>query len=350
MTKSEPEPDFARQLARYSALRHMQKRLAARCAELPNRFADLEQWQDFRTKLIAGLRERLPVWDLGEGQPSCITARADLGEALRLEAVDVDLEDGFCIPAHVYRLKDRPGKLPAIVVCPGYGQAKNRQDVIDICMALAQAGMLAVAVEYDGTGERADRPDHATDINNVSAVAQLLGITNVGLRVMTNLAALRYLKTRADVAAERIGITGLCQGSIITWFTAAVCEDFAAIAPLCGATTYEAIALEYCNRQGGWSGISPYVYDMLSIGDVQHVIAASAPRPLLVQNNLIDVHWPLAGFEKVKQLTQHVYELHGAADACTLRIEHGPHAFAQPFLSNIVDWFADVLDVANAAR
>ena len=153
----------------------------------------------------------------------------------------------------------------------------------------------------------------------------------------------RYLLTRDDVDAERVGITGLCQGSIVTWYTAAVCETLAAVAPLCGVTTHEAIILEYCNRQGGWSGISPYVWDLAAVADIQHVVACTAPRPLFVQNNLIDIHWPLSGFEQVKAMAEHVYGLHDAADRCRFHLEHGPHAFAEPMKSNIVSWFQDVL-------
>ncbi|NQT18135.1 MAG: hypothetical protein HQ592_00410, partial [Planctomycetes bacterium] len=108
-------------------------------------------------------------------------------------------------------------------------------------------------------------------------------------------------------------------------------------------TTYEAIVTEYMNRQGGWSGISPYVFDHLEVADVQHVVAAAAPRPLFVQNNIIDIHWPYSGFEKVKQLTTAIYRLYGAENRCRFRIEHGPHAYAEPFVSNLVQWFKEVL-------
>ena len=151
--------DFSVNVARYSALRHMQKRLAARCAQLPQRFEDLDQWQTFRDRLVTGLRGKLPVWELGEDLPSPTVAHLDLSEDLLLQSVDVHLEEEFFIPVHVYQPQGGDGELPAVVVCPGYGQKKNDQNIIDICMALARAGMLAVAVEYDGTGERADRPE-----------------------------------------------------------------------------------------------------------------------------------------------------------------------------------------------
>ncbi len=334
---------FLQNVVRYSALKYFQKKITERCSKLPQRFDSLEEWNEYKAKLVAVLREELPIWQTGDQSACPQTASAELGGNIVLEAIDVYFEDGFYIPVHVYVPKQKAPKRPAVIVCPGYGQRKNSEDIVDLCVVLAKEGMIALAMEYDATGERADRPDFETDINNVTALGQLVGITNVGLRVMSNLAALNYLKNRDDIDSRRVGITGLCQGAIVTWFTAAICEDFAVVAPLCGATTYEAIALEYCNRQGGWSGISPYVFDLLSYADVQHIIAAIAPRPLLAQNNLIDMHWPLSGFEKVKQFSQHIYDLYNSGENCRFILEHGPHAYAGPFISNIVTWFKKFL-------
>lgn len=334
---------FPQNVMRYSALRHLQKKVTEKCSQLPSEFSSLEAWESFRVQLIQGLKEKLPLWDTGTPRESVRTAELDLGQDLVLEAVDVHFEDEFYIPVHVYRKKDQAGRRPAVLVCPGYGFSKIAQDTADMCIALAKAGFVALAMEYDGTGERAERPDFETAINNVTAAAAMLGITNVGLRVMNNLAAVKYLKTRDEVDPARLGITGLCQGAVATWFTTAVCEELAAAAPLCGATTYEAIILEYCNRQGGWSGISPYVYGLFNLADVQHVVAAIAPRPLLVQNNIIDIHWPYSGFEKVSRFTQNIYGLYGKSDRCTFRIENGPHAFAEPFVTGITEWFVKVL-------
>lgn len=328
---------------RYSATAYLQERIALKCAALPRSWASLEDWRRYRESLVIALRRLLPVWDVGEPGADRVVARLDLGGEIALEAVDVALERGFAAPVHIYRRRLSRDRAPAVIVCPGYAQPKNEAELATFCMRLAERGFVAVAVEYDGTGERADRPDPATDIANVSALAELAGLTDVGLRVMTNLAVLRHLEGRADVDPERIGITGLCQGAIVTWYTAAVCDRLAAVAPLCGATTYEAIALEYVNRQGGWSGASPYVHGLLEVADVQHLLACSAPRPLYVQNNIVDMHWPLSGFETVRRLVSHVYELHGAGPKAVFRIEHGPHAFAEPFRSLLVDWFGRVL-------
>lgn len=165
----------------------------------------------------------------------------------------------------------------------------------------------------------------------------------MGLRVMANLSVPRYLKSLDYVDDERIGITGICQGSIIVWFTAALSEEFSAIAPLCGTSSYEAETLEYVNRQGGWTGISPFVFNLLKYADVQHLYGCFAPRPLFVQSNIIDTHWPLSGLQKVKTMGENIYSLHGASDKYRFLLEHEPHAFSGTFITNLTQWFKEVL-------
>ncbi len=346
-------------LHKYSETQMLQHMVLEKCARLPRFFETKEQWHNYRKSLVEFLQATLPIWTPDGSLKADQTSISNLGNDLVVESVDVPLHGEFRVPVHVYRRRRRQKsseardktnyreppiieRRPAILVCPGYAQMKNDGDVIDMCMALARAGFIAVSVEYGGTGERADRPEVTTDINNVTALADLCGVTNVGLRVYTNRAVLTYIAAREGVDESRIGITGLCQGSIISWYTAAVDERCAAVALLCGATTYEAIALEYVNRQGGWSGTSPYVYNILAKGDIQHIIGCIAPRPLFVQNNLIDKHWPLSGFESVKRFVTHIYDLLDNGDRVRFNLEHGPHAFAEPFLSNIVSWFADI--------
>jgi len=335
--------DFSQSFNKYSALKYLQKLVSIYCSRLLQHFDSISEWIKYRDSLLEYLNGRLPVPEQANEYPSFVSGVIDLGRELVLEAIDVHFDRGFYIPVHIYR----PGKMsapsPAVIVCHGYGQAKNSQDIVDLCIALASSGITTVAVEYDASGERADRPDVHTDTNNVCAVGQLLGITNIQLRVLNNFAVLNYLKKREDIDVNRIGITGLCQGAIVTWYTAALCKELAAIALICGVTTYESIALEYCNRQGGWTGISPYEFDLLKHADVQHLIASFAPRPLLAQNNIIDVHWPLSGFIKVKNFVENIYKLNNAEGKACFSLEHGPHAYADPFLSNVVTWFLNNL-------
>lgn len=230
-----------------------------------------------------------------------------------------------------------------VLVCPGYWQPKYADCIIDMCMALAREDIVALTLDYPGVGEAADRPDIQTNTNNINAAANLIGINDIGLRVMSNFAVLRYIKSLDYTNSNKIGITGLCQGSLILWYTAALSEDFTAIAPLCGTTTYEAEVLEYKNRQGGWTGISSFVFGLLKHADVQHLYGCFAPRHLYVQNNIIDRHWPHWGFEKVKSFVEHIYGLYNASDNYSFHLEHEQHAYIGVFITNLTDWFKQVL-------
>ena len=327
----------------YSSIKYLQRLVAQKCASLPSKFVTLEQWERFKADLVPSLKRILPVAEPARIQPDAVTARLNLGDDAVLEEIDVCVDDDYFVQIHLYLPAGRSGALPCVLVCPGYMQEKRAQDIADMCIALTRQGIAAAAVEYTGTGSCGERPDSPTDIDNAAALSIILGKNDVGLRVAHNLAVLRYIQNRTDFDPDRIGITGLCQGSIVLWYTAAVCEDFKAIAPLCGTTTLEAEALEYTSRQGGWSGASPFVFDLLSYCDVQHLYGCFAPRPLLVQNNIIDRHWPYSGLQKVKTMAENIYALYGASENVTFRLEHESHAYCGQFIDNIAQWFADTL-------
>lgn len=327
----------------HSSIKYLQRLVAQKCAALPSEFATRAQWEDFKTMLIPALTRHLPVVKPTRLRPDAVTARLNLGDHAVLEEVDVCVDDDYFVQIHLYRPVQHPAPLPCVLVCPGYMQEKRAEDIADMCISLTRQGIAAAAVEYSGTGSCAERPDSQTDIDNAAALSIILGRNDIGLRVTHNLAVLRHLKNRPDIDPNRVGITGLCQGSIVLWYTAALCEDFKAIAPLCGTTTLEAEALEYTSRQGGWSGASPFVFDLLSHCDVQHLYGCFAPRPLLVQNNITDRHWPYSGLQKVKDMTEHIYALYGASRNASFRLEHENHAFCGAFINNIARWFAEQL-------
>lgn len=328
---------------KFSALKYLQKKVAEQCALLHQSFNNISHWEEYKSSFLDRLVELLPVIEPMNPQPDYSIMECDLSDNLVLEYVAVNFDSGFFIPVNIYKPRMFEGKLPVVLVCPGYGQPKNAEDIISVCMDLAQDGIIAVTLDYAGVGEAADRPDINTNVNNIDAAASLLGINDIGLRVMSNLAVLRHLKTLDYVDSGRIGITGICQGSIVLWYTAALSDDFRAIAPVCGTTTYEAEVLEYSGRQGGWTGISPFVFKLLKYGDVQHLYGCFAPRPLFVQSNIIDRHWPSSGFQKIQEFTKNIYSLYGVSDNCRFLIEDEPHAFSEAFIDNLTKWFLSQL-------
>lgn len=320
---------------------YLRQAVSERCATLPRSFESEQALSEYRAKVRRWLSERLglPRSFSGEG---AVSASATLGGDIRFEHLDIQVDGDYRIYVHLY-LPEAAKRPPVVMVCPGYLQDKNAPDVVDLCMALARSGLAALAMEYPGAGECAGRPDGATDLDNVCQLALLLGLPEAAIRVWHNLAALAYLKMRKDLDANRLGITGLCQGAITLWYTALVSDAFKALSPVCGTTSLWAEAVEYTRRQGGWSGVSPFIPGMLDYADVPQLYACMAPRPLLVMNNMIDIHWPLSGFGQTRHVAEDAYALLGAKDRCQFLLEHEPHAFRGQFIAHLVRWFGEVL-------
>ncbi|MFO7635847.1 MAG: hypothetical protein R6W96_00885 [Clostridia bacterium] len=334
-------------IKKYSLLHYLQRQIIDQAALLPSAFRDIPDWEGYK----ADLREKLPgllpvVKNIHTGKGKS-TGVFGLSGNLVLETLDIQIDQDLFAPVYLYRKKGA-GISPAVIMCPGYGTPANTDFYVSFAMALAEEGIAAAVVEYGGTGLTADRPDFHTDINNIATAATLLGMNEAGFRVSYNISLFEYLKAREDIHSGKIGITGLCQGAITTAFTVAVEQGFAACAPLCGVTTYEAESVEYASRQGGWTGVSPFVSGILKEADFQHLLACFAPGPMLLQNNITDIHWPLSGYGKARDFIQGIYALYESGDKCVFGLEHAPHSYEGSHAQNILRFFKDNLSREKA--
>ena len=76
--------------------------------------------------------------------------------------------------------------------------------------------------------------------------------------------------------------------------------------------------------------VSPFLFGILDVCDVEHLHAAVAPRPLLVRANLPDNWWPLSGLDDIESLTRKVYRLYGVEDKVDIRAEVHEHDLTGP--------------------
>ncbi|MBN1623841.1 MAG: hypothetical protein JW903_05695 [Clostridia bacterium] len=326
----------------YSLHRYLQKQVEGKCDKLPLCFNDINEWLGYRNKLSQWLVENLPIVRnsySGRGETTGVFVITDKVE---LMTADVMVDEGLAVPISIYRPR-ADGIYPAVLVCPGFATPANTAYYVSFAMGLAEKGIIAAVIEYGGTGLCADRPDCETNINNIASAAHLLGMNEAGFRVLYNLSVYEFLKNDPKIHSDRIGITGLCQGAITAMYTIAVEDGFVAFSPLCGVSTYEAEVTDYAGRQGGWTGISPFVFDVLQYGDFMHFIASFAPKPLFVLNNLTDIHWPLQGFEKTRKFVSHIYELAGASRNCSFRLSNSPHSYEGENASAIIEFFIKTL-------
>ena len=324
---------------RYSAMQWLQGKLRQRVAQLPTEMSSLDEWQTYRERIIDYLANRFRLSGWGPPPPSGVVGSGPMADDVVVEWIDVGIADDLYMPVHLYRPARPVGRCPAVIVSHGFGQDKRDLGIVKTCRALARAGMIAVAVEHAPSGERADRPDYRSNIDNITHIGLVLGISNPALWALDHIRTADYLVTREDVDPTKLGIVGLCQGSIGVWPTIAYDQRFVASIAFAGVTSLEAVCLEYMSGIGGWSGPSPFFFDILDVADIPQLLGCVAPRPMMFLQNINDIHWPLRGLRQAERFCTSVYALYGRPDRLDIQLDADAHAYTDTYCGHIVRYF-----------
>lgn len=119
--------------------------------------------------------------------------------------------DGIRLVGDVYRSATADLRLPAVVVCHGFGGIKAFY-LADIAMELSRHGFLTLAFDYRGFGDSDGERHRLRPFEQVADV----------------LAAASYMRTRSDVDQDRIGVYGTSFGGGIALTAAAQDEQLRA--------------------------------------------------------------------------------------------------------------------------
>src|SRR5581483_5135262 len=97
----------------------------------------------------------------------------------------------------------------------------------DFAIQVAEAGLIAVAIEPMGFGCRRDALNAGRGLAQkgcepIAGGALMLGQTLIGWRVWDIMRTIDYLATRSDVDASRIGCIGISCGGTATLFASAI--------------------------------------------------------------------------------------------------------------------------------
>lgn len=322
---------------KHQAIVWLQKQCMEKAKRLPAEFDTLEEWEAFRDKVRRELPDLIGIPKLPPLKPSRIRARFQVGEDVLGELVDVYADDDYSIPAYLFLPLEHPqGKLPALIFSPGWNQGKWIKSYQMFAVRMAKQGFAVMILDHAPFGETA--PQDREPVFNMSLTMELcslLGYSQMGLRVAETLRCMEYMLSRPDIDPERIALSGLCQGGMDTWFAGALEPRFAAVAPLCSATTFAIHAAEQASYRSN-ADASPFPHGILNLCDVDHLHEMIAPRPLMVRGNLGDDWWPMSGYDTLEARTKKVYALYNAQDKVDFRMEVNEH--------DLTNQFADALE------
>jgi len=304
-------------------------RLEAALPPLPERPADWSRRRaEVRRELTAllGLPAREPM------RARVLASRVE-GE-LTIENVIYLWAERCYVPGIVVRPTQVSGRLPAVVVPPGFGGAAKTLDqnyYRPFVQRMARQGYVVLFFDDPSFGDR------QAPLAAWYAVTSAAGMQGMGVQVFDTLRGLDYLLTRPEVDPGRVGVAGLCQGSEQTWLAGALDDRFQVVVPVCGTTTYTDWA-----RMPGYLGVvlssaDPYLKNVLRHTDWPEIGACIAPRPLYIASNSGDNWWPEAGYRKVVAALQKIYALQGRPENFQHLRDLRSHSMT-PYLPELGPW------------
>ncbi len=298
--------------------------------------SEFEQWQSaLRTKIRSLL-------GLGDRPPRAL-------EAERLHSIDrgkyveekYSLAVGEQVQTPLYLLlpKCDPPFKPILVfhghdpsiqaILGNYPDAEtaraNRAIDNNYGQALAEAGYLVCAVEQRGIGERltqqtGDDP-FPRSCRHLAFEYLLQGRTLLGERCWDGLCAIEYLRSRPDVSVDRLGCTGHSGGGCTALWLAALDERITTLVVSGYFCSFKdsVLAQSHCECN--------YVPGILELAEMGDLGALIAPRPFRVIHGFRDEIFPARATSAQFACVKHAYRLCGHADACSLTLHDGAHAY-----------------------
>lgn len=332
--------DQANPTADSNVLRYLGERATRMAALLPAIPRDQAAWEARRKEVRGNLARLLGLPDREPMRAKILAARED-GDLVVEEVIYLWSERAY-VSANVIRPRQPTGRLPALVVPPGWlGQLKEEYYQTFV-YHMASQGYVLLFIDDPHVGQR------SAPCAGLYATASVAGTQVMGVQVFDTLRGLDYLLTRADVDPGRIGVAGLCQGSEQTWLAAALDERFRIAVPVCGTTTYEDWARMPSETGVHLSDPSPYVAGVLRSTDWHEIAACIAPRPVYIASNSGDNWWPVGGYDKVVATLEKTYGLYAQREAFRHLRDLRSHSMT-PFIPELAPWIEERLKTLPAS-
>ncbi len=256
------------------------------------------EFEVYREEVISGL------WKCFGWKPdkktdlhSQITGKTDMGDYI-IEKLLFQSMPGIYVTANVFVPKNLTFPVPAVICPHGHWEhGRCQQQVQSRGIGLAKLGYIALMPDAYGFGER-----KYTGHRN-SKFLLPTGITLEGLQIWDNMRAVDYLLTRNDVDSEKIGITGASGGGNQTMYTGALDPRIKVVVPVASLSTLKGL---YFRGIGCECETTP---NLLRYADFWDVTIATAPKPLLFNNTVLDPIFPISAAREAFYETKKIYKV-----------------------------------------
>lgn len=299
----------------------------------PLELEDFQSWQrDARQRLVRSLH----VFRLADGHQGLepVVIATDQFDGYRRDDVSYFVDYGLRGRAFLY-VPEAPGPHPGIIFWHGhtfggyhssagiepYGAEENAHHAGAVSLAEAGYVVLAPNVRTFGEAGGVDAHEHYERILRLAGGSALGAFTSDTHRAIDFLTSLDY------VDSERVGVTGLSLGGLLTLLSAALDERVAAAVPQSFFGSYRRNLLTASNCLCNYAGALGVDFDIADLA------ALAAPTPLLVVAGTADPEFPVSDMREAFAHASARYELIGS-DALELAQHPGGHEWvAEPAIA-----------------
>ena len=300
-----------------------------------------KEFCSWQKKLKDKIRELLGNWPEPADLKPDLYSREEKGKYTREKWI-IQSEKDCYVPLYLLIPKGIK-KAPAILCCHGhndfgkdniagvtYNQGERekviREANYNYGEQMAEKGFITICPDWRSFGERVGytNPYAPRDKCNIHFIQHLiLGETLLGANIFDGMRVIDFLLTRKEVDKKRIGCMGLSFGGTMTTYITLLDDRIKAADIICYATTTEHYAINRANFCG--SQLVPYLYKYADVGDV---IAAIAPRALLIESGATDTCFYLHSARKAHQIVKKAYKSAEAEDNLWIEVFPGAHSFS----------------------
>jgi hypothetical protein len=292
------------------------------------------EWNASLAKRREMWREMLGLSPLPPRSPlhATITGTLARGDYV-VEKVHFQCLPGAYVVGNLYRPAKPEGRLPAVLYLCGHTKGKVAAGYQAHPRWFAQHGYVALVLDPIQLGE--SQGFHHGTYREERWDWPSRGYTPAGAEVWNAMRALDYLETRDDVDAERMGVTGLSGGGVISWCLGAADERVKVVVPVCQSGSIEQVVADrgtdgHCDC-AFW--INYYRWCWPDLG------ALIAPRAFLIASGSEDILWRPNGYRDVAHRIRKQYAALGADDHFDLVEDLAPHGYTPKLRRAIFTWF-----------
>jgi cephalosporin-C deacetylase-like acetyl esterase len=239
-------------------------------------------------------------------------------DGYRVEKLIFESLPAFPVTANVYVPESGTPPYPALLGVAGHSVNGKASELYQrVWISLARRGILVIAWDPPGQGERSEYVDPATGRSRIAVgTAQhtmagiqclLTGANFARYEIWDGVRAFDYLLTRDDVDPQRIGVAGNSGGGTQSAYLAVAEPRLAVAAPSCYITSWAKLWTE-----PGPQDAEQVFVDFLKDGlDFADFLIAFAPKPLQMATAIRD-YFPIEGARAAFAEARRIY---GISDA-----------------------------------